>query len=134
LQDNNRAECEKWLKQAEFDLGAAKNSSAHGDFEWSCFQSQQSAEKALKAFLYLKGKRELLTHSVLQLVKQCKGFDKRFEKIMDCKELDAYYVPTRYPSGLPDEVPHDFFNKEDSEKCVRLAARVLALAKELTRK
>jgi HEPN domain-containing protein len=39
----------KWLKQAEADLKAAKDSLNDENYEWSCFQSQQSGEKALKA-------------------------------------------------------------------------------------
>lgn len=45
----------KWLKQAEADLKAAKDSLEDRNYEWSCFQSQQSGEKALKACLYEKG-------------------------------------------------------------------------------
>lgn len=36
----------KWLKQAEADLKAAKDSLEDRNYEWSCFQSQQSGEKA----------------------------------------------------------------------------------------
>lgn len=45
----------KWLRQAEADLLAAKDSLDHGHHEWACFQCHQAAEKALKAFLYEKG-------------------------------------------------------------------------------
>lgn len=45
----------KWLKQAEADLKAARDNLEDANYEWSCFQAQQSAEKALKAFLYEKG-------------------------------------------------------------------------------
>ena len=42
----------KWMKQAEADLKAARDSFEASNYEWSCFQSQQSGEKALKAYLY----------------------------------------------------------------------------------
>ncbi len=38
-----------WLAQAEHDVQAAKDSMLSNHHEWACFQSQQAAEKALKA-------------------------------------------------------------------------------------
>jgi HEPN domain-containing protein len=40
-------EWERWLAQARWDLKAARDSAAAGNFEWACFQAQQAAEKAL---------------------------------------------------------------------------------------
>ena len=47
-------EAKKWLRQAEANLKAAKDSFADENFEWVCFQSQQSDEKALKFFSLFK--------------------------------------------------------------------------------
>ena len=66
----NLRESLRWIKQAEKDLSSAKNSLSAGDYEWACFQSQQSAEKALKSFLYWKGYRKILTHSIFELIKE----------------------------------------------------------------
>ena len=131
VQDNNAGSFERWFSQAEYDLAAAKNSVKSGDFEWACFQSQQAAEKALKAFLFLKGKRGVVSHSVYQLLRECGVFDKRFSSLAECRALDQYYVPTRYPDGLPDDIPHNFFKKEDAEKCVGLAGKALFETKRL---
>lgn len=38
-----------WMAQAESDLEHAKKSLKMQDYNWSCFASQQAAEKALKA-------------------------------------------------------------------------------------
>jgi HEPN domain-containing protein len=38
-----------WLRQAEADLKHARTSLDHGEHEWSCFASQQAAEKAVAA-------------------------------------------------------------------------------------
>jgi hypothetical protein len=40
-----------WLDQAEYDLRTAKQLSDSGSHAWSCFISQQAAEKALKSVL-----------------------------------------------------------------------------------
>lgn len=129
--DNNRAEFGRWFSQAERDLKAARSSLKGGYFEWSCFQSQQAAEKALKAFLALKGRRGLLTHSVFALLKESVAVDKRFGELRDCKELDQYYVPTRYPGVLPDgAAPFEFYRLEEADRCASFAARILARVRE----
>lgn len=131
--DNNVAEFKRWFSQAEQDLKAAKSSLNSEHFEWACFQSQQSAEKALKAFLMLKGKRELLTHSVYALLKECSVFEKKFNSLMETKALDQYYILTRYPGGLPDGSPHEFYKLEDAEKCVSYAGKILSMIRELVK-
>ncbi|MFQ6050732.1 MAG: HEPN domain-containing protein [Candidatus Hydrothermarchaeota archaeon] len=57
-------EARRWLNQAESVLRASKDSSSAKHYEWSCFQALHYAEKALKAFLFLKGVRGILTYSV----------------------------------------------------------------------
>jgi len=42
---------EDWLAQAKRDLKAARDSLSSGNYEWTAFQAQQAAEKALKALL-----------------------------------------------------------------------------------
>ena len=71
----------KWLKQAEADLKAARDSLSDGNHEWSCFQSQQSGEKALKACLYEKGYTSIVTHSLKELLKECSKLDASFNKL-----------------------------------------------------
>ena len=52
------AEAERWLFHAERDLGFGKLALEIGGFYAQvCFMAQQSAEKALKALLYLRGAR-----------------------------------------------------------------------------
>lgn len=58
----------RWLRQAESDMDAAKNSVNSKNYDWSCFQSQQAAEKGLNAFLYKKGYTSIITHSLKELV------------------------------------------------------------------
>lgn len=32
------------------------------------------------------------------------------------KELDVFYIPTRYPNGVPDGAPYEFFGPKHSER------------------
>lgn len=124
-------EFERWFKQAKFDLKAAEDSMHSENFEWSCFQAQQAAEKMLKAYLFLKGRRAILTHSVFQLIRLCRKDNPKFKDINDAKALDQYYIPTRYPNGLPDEIPHNFYTKEDASKCVAYTKKILSFVEKL---
>ena len=55
-----------WMKQALRDLESAKAQKQDEFFEWSCFISQQAAEKALKA-VFQKIGAEAWGHSLLEL-------------------------------------------------------------------
>lgn len=126
----------KWLKQAEADLKAAKDSLDDENFEWSCFQSQQCGEKALKSCLYEKGYTSIITHSLKELTRECARIDGSFRELsIDAKTLDMYYIPTRYPNGLAgDLAPTEFYEKEDAEKCISSAESILNTAKSFLMK
>ncbi len=129
--NNRQREFEKWFAQAGFDLKAAGDSRAAGNFEWACLQAQQAGEKALKAFLYGEGRTSVITHSVRNLLKECEKADKEFSTLSHTRELDAYYIPTRYPNGLADDVPHEFYTQEDADKCAGFAQEILSLIRRL---
>jgi HEPN domain-containing protein len=121
----------KWLKQAGADLKAAKDSHKDRNYEWSCFQSQQSGEKALKACLYEKGYTSIVTHSLKELLKECSKIDDSFKLLSkDARNLDMFYIPTRYPNGLGgDLAPTDFYEREDAEQCISSAELILNAVK-----
>ena len=118
-------EAGRWLEQAQWDLKAAGDSAAAGNFEWACFQAQQGAEKALKAFLYAAGKGPALSHSVRLLLADCVQLDPALAELAPAGELDRYYIPTRYPNALPGDVPHEHFTEEAAERCRSLASSVI---------
>jgi HEPN domain-containing protein len=68
--NNNIKEAQRWLNQARYDLQSAYHSSGGEFYSTACFQAQQAAEKALKALLIRRGRRGLLSHSTLQLIKE----------------------------------------------------------------
>jgi HEPN domain-containing protein len=117
----NRTEAERWVKQALYDQAAADTSYKHGYHAWACFLCQQAAEKALKAYLYDQGQGPVIGHSTYRLAQECATLDNTFSDVLpSCKQLDQFYIPTRYPNGLPGGVPHEFF--DDSHSNVALAA------------
>jgi len=123
----NEIEFARWFEQARDDLEAARDSRKAGHHEWACFQAQQAAEKALKAFLLLQGKRRFPSHSVKELLGEAIELDARFRTVDRARRLDEYYIPTRYPNGLPGTTrPHEFYDEEDALECLRLAEMVLS--------
>ena len=125
-------EAQRWLKQADADYAATQHSVQSGDFEWSCFQAQQAAEKSLKAYLYHLGYTSIMSHSLTELIRECTKLEKGFSDFRSqAKSLDMYYIPTRYPNGLAgDLAPTDFYEQEDAQQCLSSAGLILAGAKK----
>jgi HEPN domain-containing protein len=119
-------ESRRWFDQAKDDLAAARTSAAGGHYEWTCFQAQQAAEKALKAFLLAKGKRQFVSHSIKDLLGEAEQIEPGLRELAKARRLDEYYIPTRYPNGLPGTSrPHEFYDEEESSECLQLAELVL---------
>ena len=103
-----------WMWQAERDQNHARHSRDVGDHEWACFAAQQSAEKALKAVFQSKH-MEGWWHVLLKLVEELKSLvdevpDTLFEA---ARNLDKFYIPTRYPNGFALGAPGHFYDRKD---------------------
>lgn len=84
--DKNLREGLRWLEQAEADLKTARDCIDDGNYYATAFFSQQAAEKALKAFLYSRGYRALLTHSILELLEGASKFERFLENTRKWEE------------------------------------------------
>jgi HEPN domain-containing protein len=123
----NLTEAQRWLKQALHDRDAARLNRDHDFHEHACFLAQQSAEKALKAFLYQRGQGPVLGHSTLALTHESAALEPEFAALDDaCRRLDQLYIPTRYPNGLPDNVPHDFYSRTLADQALADLDAVIA--------
>ncbi len=47
-------------------------------------------------------------------------------------EEGGYYIPTRYPNGLPDSIPAKVYNQKAASEAVALAGDVVDTVAELT--
>ncbi|MBI5410607.1 MAG: HEPN domain-containing protein [Nitrospirae bacterium] len=111
------------LRRAEYDLEKAKLDLQWQYYEWACFTAHQAAEKAVKAVYYARhgearghGLRELLSGVGLSVGEALLG---------SATFPDRFYIPTRYPNGLPAGVPHDYFSRDDAMKAVDAAEAIL---------
>ncbi|MGB9792777.1 MAG: HEPN domain-containing protein [Thermacetogeniaceae bacterium] len=124
----------RWLEQAGEDLKWAKLLAREGGYHIACFLAQQVAEKAIKAFLYAQGEELVVGHSVDALLARAAKYDQRFEeKRSSWSSLDGYYIPTRYPNGLPDSIPARVFNDRLAQDAVSLADEAVRFVGELLR-
>lgn len=127
---DSSAEALRWFRQAENDLAFARVAVRDGFFAQACFIAQQVSEKALKAIAYRLGERAVLGHSLVELVERLRD---RVPELAALREpagvLDQYYVPTRYPNGLPGGVPFEAFGAAQASAALEQATRFLELAR-----
>lgn len=125
-QSKNRHQAERWLATAEEDLRAAEVLSQSAMHAQACFLAQQSGEKALKSIWYLSD-LDPWGHSVQRLIVDFPSRDEVPELKVWLEQaalLDKYYIPTRYPNGLPDLTPGQVYGETDAARGLQ-AARFL---------
>ena len=130
MKRNSLEEGRRWLLQAERDLDDAEFCLSGKRYNLACFLAQQASEKALKAFLYAKGEEIVFGHSVAELLKRAMEYDEGFKDCKSASVLDKYYIPTRYPNGLPGGVPYEAFDEADAKRAIELAKSVIEIVKK----
>lgn len=116
----------RWYEQAEADFKGAQVLYDNRVYHLACFICQQVAEKALKGFLYSRGEEIVTGYSVERLATWCAEFSDKFRDLREeIAPLDAYYIPTRYPNGLPDGIPARVFTEKVARDALRLAGLTL---------
>lgn len=119
-------EAKRWFLQAQRDLDDARYSAVGSRFNLACFLAQQSAEKALKALLYSAGAEAVWGHSVAELCQDIIAIHPDLAPLAAIGgPLDKYYIPTRYPNGLPGGIPSDAFVSADAQMAISMAEQVL---------
>ena len=125
-------EGQRWLAQAAEDLRWTKYLAEGGGWHLACFLAQQVTEKALKAFLYAQGEEIVIGHSVARLCSAAASYHSEFaDKARRWSLLDGYYIPTRYPNGLPDGIPAMVYTRDAAVGAVALAEEAVEWVGEL---
>ena len=122
-----RAEADRWLRQAEDDLEYARLGLREGFYAQVCFQCQQICEKAIKALRYGYGERVVIGHALVELAAPLAALS-GFQDSLSV--LDQYYIPTRYPNGLPGGVPSDVYTKTQAAAAVDVAQQIVAVVRQ----
>jgi HEPN domain-containing protein len=89
-----------------------------------CLLCHDAAEKYLKAFIVLSGNRPERIHDLVVLLNKCIGVGNNpgLQTIeYDCRILNQYYVPLKYPSHYPPAT------KEQAKEALEATEKIRAL-------
>lgn len=116
----------QWLDKATEDLTVARLVFAEGHLAHACFLSQQCIEKALKAYLLHASNDYPRTHKLVDLLNRCEALSPAFATFLtDCIVVDQYYIPTRYPDGVPGSLPGGVPDEAEAQEVLTAAEQVL---------
>ncbi|WP_206812568.1 HEPN domain-containing protein [Paradesulfitobacterium ferrireducens] len=120
-ESSNRQLALRWLEYARNDLQAASVILSRDDVapRTACFLAQQSAEKALKAILVLKGLNVIKTHDLDAITEKLPKNESTVFESLDLTWLTEWSVESRYPGDWPEA------SSEDAKKAVAIATEVL---------
>ncbi|HLB93851.1 MAG TPA: HEPN domain-containing protein [Candidatus Babeliales bacterium] len=115
-----------WIIKATNDLHAAKKLIKDDDItlDMTAYATQQSAEKALKAYLIFKQQVVPRTHDLEKLLVECIKHDYIFDQLRsETKFLSPYATYTRYPD--------DRFNidRQEAIEAIHCAEKILKFVK-----
>lgn len=96
-----------WWTHAQADPGHAQAAAGLGHFEGARFAAHQAAEKGLKAVFERRGEN-VAGRSVRYLLSAL-GEGIPPGPLSAAKVLDRRYLPTRYPTGLAQGAPTEFY-------------------------
>jgi HEPN domain-containing protein len=129
-----KEEAERWLSQAENDLKFANIGIREKFYAQCCFICQQAAEKALKALHYYGGARAVLGHSVRKLLQAGSlNVPEENDLLEKATLLDQFYIPTRYPNGLPEGSPFEAYTERQAKEAYANAGDFVSLAVKIIR-
>lgn len=120
---HNRYQAQRWMATALEDMQAVRALTAAGLYAQACFHSQQAAEKALKAIWFAQD-TDPWGHSNSRLLMEFSAreqIDSYDHLLQQARLLDQFYVPTRYPNGLPDLTPGQVYGVEDATRALNAA-------------
>ena len=102
MAEDLQAKVDEWLKYAKRDLDSAEflRNMKPVPVEIICFLCQQSAEKALKAFLVSRGIEPRKTHDLVDLQNSCNAYDDFNSLTVACVALRNFGVQPRYPFAI----------------------------------
>ena len=121
----------QWLDIATEDLTVARLLFKEEHLPHACFLSQQCVEKALKAFLIAKTNTYPRINNLVDLLDLCRHVDPSLAQFLsDCKVVDEYYIPTRYPAGTPGVKPTGFPSASDAKEAIAVADSILNFVRE----
>ena len=67
-------------------------------------------------------------HRLVELLTSCRECDASFEALLPgCIVVDQYYIPTRYPNGIPGSLPEGLPGSDEAAEAIAIAGQVYDL-------
>jgi HEPN domain-containing protein len=111
-----------WLRQAREEYAWANDALASKRWAVVCFTAQQVAEKSLKAIAIARGAIQIKSHSAKVIAAEL-GIDGALEEA--AKQLDLYYITTRYPDAFSTGAPFEYFTQKQAREALEFACAFL---------
>lgn len=126
-----KEEALRWLITAKEELDAAQHLFAGGYFAKTCFHCQQSAEMAIES-IWISEEKDPWGHSIIKLLNELHPVKEKIpEEIYEAVSiLDKFYIPTKYPDGLPDLTPGQSYRKSEATTALTTAQTVYQFAEK----
>ena len=108
MDDTRKELLRSWLTKAASDLRSARvlGSADDAPLDTAIYHCQQTAEKAVKAFLVSKEVSPEKTHDIRKLTLEAAVHEPRFNEVMDMAvSLTPYAWEFRYPDDLAETYP-----------------------------
>ena len=123
MDESRKALLRSWLAKAASDLRGARilGSADDGPLDIAIYHCQQTAEKAVKAFLVSKELPPEKTHDIRKLTLTAAAHEPRFHELLDmAAALTPYAWEFRYPDDLADTYP----TREEFDEALRHAQAI----------
>lgn len=129
---NGAKAANKWLYFAKEDLDVARITLKEQIFNQVCFHSHQCVEKCLKALLRSNNQAPPKIHALIDLLELCIAFNPSLVSFeLECKSLDRYYIPVRYPEAPPGSLPSGLPGKADADEALKIATKIFDFVRGL---
>jgi len=124
---------DRWLQMAADDLAFAQLGLQHGYHANVCFLCQQAAEKALKGLLVKHTGQHPRVHNLVELTNRCQPLAPEVSGLQDsARILDQYYLPSRYPDGVPGGATPGWPTAEHAREALTIAQSILEFCRSVT--
>ena len=120
----------RFLETARKHLDHARFAADAGFHAHACFNAQQAAEKAVRAVHYAKGAPVVPGHGIRQLIEDL-NTPNLAVLLSAARQLDLYYIPTRYPSRLDDGTHEEAHSSDQSSRALDLAQDIFTAAADI---
>ena len=125
----NEQEYSRWVDMARRTLTSSRRDLDEGDYNWSCFKAQQSAEFALKGLLRGLG-LEAHDQSLLSLLSKLPEDLSANNILQAVKSLDKHYLPTRYTNAWAEGIPANYYTRQDARQAISYASLIIKWVEE----